>query len=152
MKEFRITKYDPQNRDSSGAYLDPDEWICFSEVGENVTLEEYEKVEQSYIKAAVNFLSKEIKNLKAIGIENGQKEDISELHQPITEESFKVILKNMLRNKYWCKLQSSRGFLHIGWDYYMYIGCEEVTKEVIEETELSGLFVENMRSPYWEKC
>ncbi len=55
MIQYRVTKYNPKYRDSNGHYHN-DEWTSFSCVGEEVALEEYLKVENSYIQSAVNFL------------------------------------------------------------------------------------------------
>jgi|SRR5687767_8429806 len=37
MNEYRITKYDPRLRDSSGAYSLPEEWTSYSDVGRTVS-------------------------------------------------------------------------------------------------------------------
>lgn len=152
MEEYRVTKYDPQNRDSSGRYLDQEEWTCFSEVGTKLTLNEYEEVENKYIEAASDFLEEEIVNLKFKDIENHSQVDISELSEPMSKPLFKRVLQNILRNKYWCSIESDKGFVHIGWDYYMYIGCDKHNEDVISKTEKNGLFVEKFTSPYKRKC
>jgi len=55
MYKYRITKYNPSFRDDNGAYL-KDDWISISEIGETfdageLTLDEYKKTEDGYIKA-----------------------------------------------------------------------------------------------------
>ena len=148
MIEYRVTKYDPKKRDKSGRYIDQEEWTCFSEVGTKLSLEEYEKVEKKYIEAALIFQKENIDNLKVENVENHSNENIDELSKPMTIHLFKAILQNILRNKYWCTLESEKGFVHIGWDYYMYIGCEREKEDCIKETEENGLFVEKFNSPY----
>jgi hypothetical protein len=32
------------------------------------------------------------------------------------------IIRRILREEFWCRLEGSKGFVHFGWDYYMYIG------------------------------
>ena len=54
MFEFRVTKYDPKKRNEAGHYLLA-EWTCFSEVGDSVCLEEYERVEGAYLQSAIDF-------------------------------------------------------------------------------------------------
>jgi hypothetical protein len=148
MIEYRITKYDPQKRDKFGRYLDQEEWTCFSEVGTKLTLEEYEEVEKKYIAAALSFHRENIDKLKVQNVENHLNDDTSELSKTMTSSLFKTILQNVLRNKYWCTLESEEGFVHIGWDYYMYIGCEQEKEDIIKEAEEKGLFVEKFNSPY----
>lgn len=46
LNSWRITKYDPLNRDADGIYLDLEEWTCFSEVGTKVSMAEYEVTEK----------------------------------------------------------------------------------------------------------
>jgi len=60
VNEYRVTKYDPAFRDKSGAYT-KDEWTIFKQIGETfsgvqLTSEEYERVEEAYIQAAMSFL------------------------------------------------------------------------------------------------
>ncbi len=151
MNEFRITKYDPSKRNSEGNYLDQDEWTCFSEVGKKLSMEEYELVESKYIQAAVDFIGNDIENIKAINIENHGDEDISDLSIPMTLGLFRKILQNILRNNYWCSLESNDSFVHIGWDYYMFVGCMEKDLDIIKQTEKNGLYVEECESPYKEE-
>ena len=73
MWQFRITKYDPNKRNDLGHYIDGDEWTEFSEVGENVTLAEYELVENLYLNAAYEIIFKNgIKQLNLTNLENYQ--------------------------------------------------------------------------------
>ena len=39
-------------------------------------------------------------------------------------------------------------YVHFGYDYYMYIGSEKPLEKEIDSINRSGLFVENMVSPY----
>ena len=52
---YRITKYNPKYRNSSGAYL-KDGWTSISDIGtiyngKKSTLKEYFKIEEAYVKA-----------------------------------------------------------------------------------------------------
>lgn len=54
MQQYRLTKYDPANRNSTGAYT-RDEWTSISDVGSYiggklVTLEGYKATEAAYIR------------------------------------------------------------------------------------------------------
>ena len=58
MKQYRVTKYNPEYRNTDGTYS-REEWTSYSDVGEIVSKEEYEKVENSYIESALNFLEEQ---------------------------------------------------------------------------------------------
>ena len=57
MNSWRVTKYDPLNRDVDGNYLDLEEWTCFSEVGTKVSMEEYQVTEEKYLNAITTFMA-----------------------------------------------------------------------------------------------
>jgi len=152
MKEFRITKYDPDNRDISGAYLDDEEWICFSEVGTNVSKEEYEQVESNYIESAMDLVSATFLTVNdLVGIDRA-----SDLHEgkKIEGDEVRRTIKSILRNEYWARLESETSFIHIGWDYYMYVGVSKAPySSVIERIQNRNLFIESWTSPYHrEEC
>ena len=56
MFSWKITKYNPKNRDETGFYLDSEEWTCFSEVGTKVSEEDYLRTESNYINAITTFM------------------------------------------------------------------------------------------------
>jgi len=158
MREFRITKYDPAKRDERGAYLEND-WVCYGEIGQSflgevLTKERYELVENAYINAALTLLENAgIKSLKALGIENYRHFPISITDGedvPITK--LPALLRDILRNHYWCKFenQPKTAFVNISFDYYMYVGVPFVETRVIEEIRKSGLFVEDFPFSHYE--
>ena len=60
LEEYRVTKYNPDNRNSLGDYL-IDEWTSFSDIGKKYegkifTMSDYIKTENNYIKAINNFM------------------------------------------------------------------------------------------------
>ncbi|MDC4204578.1 MAG: hypothetical protein MPW14_07475 [Candidatus Manganitrophus sp.] len=70
MKQFRITKYNPKYRDALGVYTKK-EWTSYSDIGKNVTKEEYETIETAYIETAIGFLKEqEIVELRVVGLED----------------------------------------------------------------------------------
>ena len=75
MKEYRVTKYNPAFRDSSGAYTGK-EWISFGDIGRSfdgvkLTAEAYERVEDAYVAAAIAFLCESaVPHLAVRGLEN----------------------------------------------------------------------------------
>lgn len=63
MNEFRVTKYNPAFRDQSDAYTKVD-GISFTQIvqtfsGVSLTSDEYERVEEAYVQAALSFLQRE---------------------------------------------------------------------------------------------
>ena len=154
MHEFRITKYDPKKRDTDGSYLDQEEWTCFSEVGGKLTLDEYEKVESAYINTAIDFISKSgIVSLRITGLEENMNESGFSENDEVWLSSLPKILSSILRDLFWCRLESERGFIHFGWDYYMYVGVSEISQSAFSSASDRGLFVEEFTSPYHpEEC
>jgi hypothetical protein len=56
----------------------------------------------------------------------------------------------MLREELWCRLEGQSGFVHIGWDYYMYIGVPHRCPKAEFLVEELGLHPELFPSPYKE--
>ncbi len=154
MKQYRISKYNPEFRNADGTY-NLSEWTSYGDVGEIVSKEEYEEVENSYIESALNFLEEQnVSNLKITYLENKQefKEPSVTLETGVelNREQLKKVLKSMLREKYWAKLENDNSFIHFGWDYYMYIGVPKDPKMAKKYAESRGLYVEEFESPYNE--
>ena len=58
-------------------------------------------------------------------------------------------LKSLLREEFWCRLEGEHGsYIHVGWDYYLYVGVPCVPSASIEAAQADGLFVESFESPY----
>lgn len=152
MLEYRITKYNPTKRDSSGAYLDQDEWTCFSEVGVKVNLAEYEVVENAYILSAIDLLvNAGVVSVRVKGLEDYQHQSSLKENTLIATALLKPYLQSVLRNEYWCCFEADHGFVHFGYDYYMYVGALNVSDQLIQKIIQKGLFVEALSSPYHGK-
>ena len=151
MKQYRVTKYNPEYRNTDGTYS-REEWTSYSDVGEIVSKEEYEKVENSYIESALNFLEEQnISKITITYLENQQnyKEPSVALEAgaELNANQLKDVLKSIFREKYWAKLENNNSFIHIGWDYYMYIGVPNEPQSGRKFAESKGLFVEEYQSP-----
>lgn len=153
MNEYRITKYDPIRRNSHGHYLH-DEWTEFSDVGASVSLEDYERVENAYINAALNFASSwGSTEISVSGLEDYQNRCQFKDGQRIQLSDIPSILRSLLRCEFWCRLEASEGFLHVGRDFYMYAGSTQTSEELLTANHGSGLFIEKIISPYHnEEC
>jgi hydroxyacylglutathione hydrolase len=154
MHEFRVTKYDPSLRDETGAFQGVD-WVMFSQIGEDfsgevLTRERYEAVEQAYIDALERFLDEaSVESFYAVGVENHRSTGAAPREgERLDRHSIAAVVRAMLREEYWCRLESAEAYVHIGWDYYMYVGVPRDCPGAIAFAQDHGLFVENFVSPY----
>lgn len=152
--QFRVTKYDPAYRNQKGLYL-RDEWASIGDIGktfdgETLTQSDYDAMENAYVDAAVGFMEAAgIGELQVCGLENtggdetapddGTTLDLIRLREP---------LRSVLRERYWCRFESQNAFIHVGYDYYMYIGVPDPCRSAQASAQGMGLFVEPFPSPY----
>ena len=160
MYSWRVTKYDPLNREADGSYLNYEEWTCFSEVGTKVSIDEYLKTEQNYKNAIRSFMAEMgLDRAYVIALEQWSDEVINQkadaflskirIGKAITVQEVQELAKLTLRNAIWCKLGFKKQFfVHFGYDYYMYIGASRDCTKAIDTVTRSGLFVERFDSSY----
>ena len=130
------------------------EFYLFSQIGESfdgvvLTREEYERVEAAYVDVAVTFLTEVGAVLTVSGLEycdpgpppvrNG---DL------LTPVQVGEVIRPLLREEYWCRLESLSAYVFIGWDFYMYLGAERESPSLRDHAHRRGLFVEDWPSPY----
>ena len=158
MPQFRVTKYDPTHRDSTGAYK-RDEWTSYADVGQvfcgrKLTLSEYEKVEANYVNAAVAFLHEAgIHELTVQGLESTKNGKPSVIEgASVRLEQLPGVLRALLREEFWCRLESQAAYLHIGYDYYLYVGVPSPCPAAELASSQAGLFIEPFSSPYAESA
>lgn len=150
MRQFRITKYNPLDRDKSGAYQ-LDEWTEFSDVGEMVSLEEYESVESNYINALNMLLQQNnVHTLTITDLEDYQNLCPFKDGQVISNREFTVAFKGVLRSQYWCLFEAKDAYVHFGYDFYSYIGIALAPEHMLNSIKQNGLYVENCKSPFIE--
>lgn len=157
MEKYRITKYDPRKRDSEGRYLDNSDWTSISDIGrvgfEDFTFLEYKKVESKYVEAIKIILTeKEVNKLKIDSIEkyspNDSFEDLknnfSSLENDLELDLMEIenLIRLILREQVWMNLISSKVEVNFGYDYYMYVKCEELKLSSIRKIQAIGLFIE----------
>ena len=154
MPQFRVTKYNPQHRDIAGAYQLVD-WTSISDVGRDfegrqLTRESYQAVEDAYIEVALAFLAESGCNgLCVVALENAR--DFPKAPGEGTTLSLQEIapvLQGLLREQFWCRLEASDAFVHVGYDYYMYVGVPTACPAAQATAQSRGLFVEEFSSPY----
>jgi|SRR5690348_11422367 len=156
MEEYRVTKYDPALRGPNGEFQG-DDWISFNQIGKSfhgivLTAQEYKRVEDAYIKVALAFLSEGgIKALKVAGLENARQHPLAFGEESVlTLEQLPDVIEPILREDFWCRLEAENGFLHFGWDYYMYIGVPRPCRGAEQIASELGLYVEEFVSPCHE--
>ena len=154
MNEYRITKYNPAFRDPGGAYT-RDEWTSVKDVGRSfadgvLTREEYERVENAYVGAALAFLGEAgLTSLRIEGLENARGGWLLFRNDSILSlDEVRDVIRRVLREEFWCRLEGVDGFVHFGWDHYMYIGVPHPCPKARERTVELGLYVEEFDSPY----
>jgi hypothetical protein len=155
--EFRVTKYDPAHRNHRGMYT-RDEWTSAGDIGRpfgGVVLTEaaYRQVEDAYATVAVAFLREaEVPSLAVAGLENH-----AAVPLPFAEGSalglaeVGEVIRRVLREEFWCRLEGAEAFVHVGRDYYMYVGVPRPCPDAEGSARQLGLFVEPFRSPYREQ-
>lgn len=149
MNQYRITKYNPDKRDNYGNYQDQNEWTDFSDVGKSVVINDYEIIEKAYIDTAIDFIThNDIKSLKVTELEDYDNKSKFSENKIVALDLLEPLLRSLLRGEFWCKLESKNGFIHIGHDFYMYIGVTEENNLVKSKAIDRGLFVEEQPSPY----
>jgi hypothetical protein len=167
--QWRVTKYNPMFRDEYGYYTLIEEWTSPYEIGNSfdgkeLTLEDYLRVEEAYLDAAMAFIEESgIHSLQILGLEKyiTEEDRASFLYENeferlvlkedslISLDDVRLVMKMVLRDFIWCQLYSEdRFFIHLGTDYYMYIGSHVNCPSAIECVAKHGLFVEEESSPY----
>jgi hypothetical protein len=171
---YRVTKYNPDFRDATGAYQ-KDEWTAFSDIGDSFdeiefTVNKYIHTEELYIAAIHSFMN--ALDLDCLSISRLEKEyyalrehDRQHLNlYPVQMTRIVEFIQNgnslsgvdldnfcrlCLRSQVWGVLENgAEMFVHFGHDYYMYIGVTKSSEATIEQIRASGLFVEPFESPY----
>lgn len=154
MHEYRVTKYNPSFRDASGAYT-RDEWTSFNDIGRSfdgvsLTRETYEQVEGAYVAAAVAFLCESsVPHLVVRGLENKRRHAIAIREgESLPIEKLADVPRSVLRDESWCRFEGNDAFVHVGWDYYMYVGVPRPCPATRQKATELGLYVEDLTSPY----
>lgn len=166
MQSYRVTKYDPKERNGHGVYVVED-WISSSNIGDSIngqilTLDNYLQSENNYVRCIKQLLSlSEISDLKVASLEDYREGDGAEYYatfgdtsyglkfkegQVVSGEFISNIIRLALREELWCKLECSNGFIHFGHDFYCYVGIS--TAIDIETVQIPGIFIEKFESPY----
>lgn len=98
-----------------------------------------------------NFTIREIKRLlgsKGINLSDRDIQMIRSLKNGciIYRDSLKEIVSFILRECCWCKLiaANQRFITEFGYDLYVYITCDRMTNQIIQQAENVGIYIETM--------
>ena len=154
MFEFRVTKYDPTCRDICGAYT-RDEWTSVRDIGRSfagvsLTKSEYQRVEDAYVTTAIAIMQEAgIESLMVTGLENHFATLLPFVERSVLKlPDAGMVIRQVLREEFWCRLEAEIGFVHIGYDYYMYVGSNKRCLNAESLAKRLGLFIEPFQSPY----
>lgn len=155
MFEFRVTKYDPAHRNARGWYT-RDEWTEVSDIGHafaGVVLTEAEYQRDAYAAVAVAFMREAgVVPLVVTSLENHANAAAPYRDgSHVAGEEIGTVVGRMLRGEFWCRLEGEGVFVHIGRDFYMYVGVPRPCPDAAVLAGRLGLFVEPFRSPYHEE-
>jgi hypothetical protein len=130
----------------------------FSQIGQTfrgvvITEQEYKRVENAYVKAALAFLTESsIAALRVVGLENSRRQPLEFAEGSVLPlEKLPEVFGRILREEFWCRLQADDAFVHFGWDYYMYVGVPRRCPAAEQTASGLGLHVEEFTSPYHEE-
>ena len=62
-------------------------------------------------------------------------------------EQLAEVIRLILREKFWCRLEAAGGFLHFGYDYYLYLGVPHRCPAAERTASELGLYVEVFDQP-----
>lgn len=157
---WRVTKYNPLNRNDDGSYINDEEWTSYSDISSKVNKEDYLKIEQSYINAIITFMDEMgLNNVYLNALEQWSDEIENQnasqfllkmwLGKSVNTQEVKDLARLTLREAIWCRLTYKNEFyVHFGYDYYMYIGANKDCPNARQKVEATGLYVEECNSPY----
>lgn len=159
---YRVTKYNPADRDGHGHYTGPED-----------TVSDHGEVEAAYLQAVAAFAAgtgidhlvvrePQVPSLAHLGVEapvdgfgleglfpSGQAgfHDGAQVLLDIALELVRVMLRD---SGAWCRLEAEDTFaVHVGWDQYLYISSSRPCEEALARTRELGLFPERLdASPY----
>ncbi|MFC8826756.1 S1 RNA-binding domain-containing protein [Streptomyces sp. NPDC057137] len=160
---YRVTKYDPADRDERGRYT-----------GTEDVVSDHGPVEAAYLEAVSAFA--EETGVRSLSVREPQigpgfthfgpeppvdgdglaglfPRDLTGFHDgaevsvPLALELVRVMLRG---DGAWCRLEAEGAFaVHVGWDLYVYVGSEVPCEAAVARTRELGLFAERVDvSPY----
>ncbi|MDP9222300.1 MAG: hypothetical protein M3P18_00305 [Actinomycetota bacterium] len=146
--QSRLTKYDQSLRDSTGAFTG-DDWTSVTDIGETfggvrLTLAAYLDIGARHLHVIASFLEESaVTAVTALGVENAKGQFPVSEGQTLSPIQAIELVRAMLRDEVWCRLQDGDGFyIHVGWDYYVYVGSDRPCERSVKLARQLGLFID----------
>lgn len=151
-----MTKYDPTLRVRGRGGFTGDDWTEVSDVGKAfdgqvLTLETYLDVEARHLQVVAAFLDEaELDGTVAHGCERPDGRWWPVEGQRLSPLETVDVVREMLRGDGYCRLEGARRtYIHVGWDYYMYLGGDAPLELTMASARRVGLFADtDFTSPY----
>jgi len=162
---YRVTKYDPADRDENGAYTGSEDSVsdhgqvetaylaAFAAFAEDAGVD-HVLLREPAVAAFFNFGPEP--NIDGHGLRGLFPEDLSGYHDgaAVSLDVARELLRGMLRDHgAWCCLEVEGRFTaHVGYDQYLYLASSAPPDRALSCIESSGLFAERIdESPYlWQ--
>lgn len=162
---YRVTKYDPADRDDDGAYTGAEDSVsdhgpveaayldAFTAFAEDAGIDRVE-LREPEIGGFINFGLEP--HIEGLGLRGLFPDDLSGYHDgaSVSLDTARELVRAMLRdNGAWCRLEVDGRFTaHVGYDQYLYLGTSVLPDRAVALAEASGLFAERIEwSPVaWE--
>lgn len=104
---------------------------------------EYQRVEDAYVEAPIEFLRETgVSSVAVMELENQGHTLDFDASTVLGLERAGEVLRRLLREYFWCRLEAPVGYVRVGWDYYMYVGVSQLCPRAHALAERLGLFVE----------
>jgi hypothetical protein len=153
--ELRVTKYDPALRDERGGPTG-DDWTSVNDVGdifggEVLTLRRYLEVESHHLEVVAVFLAEAgVDHTIVRGPERHEARWWPVEGEPLARLESVDVVREMLRERGFCRLEAPKDvYIHVGYDYYVYMGGDVPSDRTRLAAAQVGLFVDSpFASPY----
>ena len=150
---YRVTKYNPALRNVNG-YYELEDWTSISDIGsifnnQVLTEADYLRIENSYVETAISILEEaQISFLEITDLEQRGYEIALKNGQKIYRDQWRDVVRSMLREDIWCRLWNNDAYVHVGYDYYMYVGVQTEPTATLKKALEIDIYIENFISPY----
>ncbi|WP_411705595.1 hypothetical protein [Edaphovirga cremea] len=146
---YRVTKYF-QSDINNNLISVKNEWTSFSDVGVSVTMENYVKIEKSYLEVISSLCSYlKVDKLQVFDLECFDDLSLIADGQLLTIEEATVLASRVLREEIWCKLISSSIEFHFGYDFYMYVVSNVDLSQFLSKINCNEILnIHEYMSPY----
>ena len=100
-------------------------------LGSTAHVRRIQRVEEAYVQTALSFLRESgLFSMRVAGLKNSQTHPLDFRNDSVLPlDRIGEIIRRILREELWCRLEGGEGFIHFGWDYYMCIGVSGASIE-----------------------